>query len=776
MSKNKDKLTDFLTPDQLARLSHIRQYVTDLWAHGTPLHPFFTLHGAQHSQQVELIIEHILAPEHRDHHHLEKVLQREQILCLLASAWLHDTGMICPPTEEEKQVASEQGMTVSDWIRKVHHERSYKYVVGHARDLRLEPDEANTVGLVCQAHRGKNLASDRSLTTSFLNTRFLAAVLRVADALDISKARTPPQLMELRWNEMDSTSRWHWLKHWCILRADPRHEELKDEEPAILQLTYQLTIRLPNHRYLAPFWDRVIEPIREVLEEQGVDSIMRQKHLAVGHRYFERNVLLCNDTLPDGTGLEECMGDLLMPGAFLFSDAIVRRLNTLRSKNTVVADMLQRQCRRLTDAASPLSDVATQIKEALDQYLGVLATADNLSVIEDAHDRFGDIGRKILKETSYQESMSAGTEREWLKLSDLGWRLMGFVLGNEVERQRHLTHILWWLDTEANELSGWIAVKDASASLRKLAVRFLGKKGTPEFCHVVLEATRDTDAEVRVEAVNALRRFPGPRAYERLGQILGADIDGEVRRTAEEVKRESTNPPDTAYQKFTGRKVLLMDDERYVVPPLIDALVKQEIEVHVVTNATELQHILQDWTPDVVVCELLEVNPGSLLSRLGVDDPPGLYLARLVREKLGPDVPIITTSIINPEEIAAQLANIRSVYVRKPTTPETFVRTIGSLLSLKDSTTQERDKAQEVKIPTGRLITLRQNLTDAFNEGELRTLCFDLQVDYESLPGQGKADKARELVSYLDRRGLVPELVAKCRELRPSILWEDKSG
>ena len=48
---------------------------------------------------------------------------------------------------------------------------------------------------------------------------------------------------------------------------------------------------------------------------------------------------------------------------------------------------------------------------------------------------------------------------------------------------------------------------------------------------------------------------------------------------------------------------------------------------------------------------------------------------------------------------------------------------------------------------------LRQILAERFNEGELRTLCFDLGIDYENLPGQGKADKARELVAYFQRRG-----------------------
>ena len=68
---------------------------------------------------------------------------------------------------------------------------------------------------------------------------------------------------------------------------------------------------------------------------------------------------------------------------------------------------------------------------------------------------------------------------------------------------------------------------------------------------------------------------------------------------------------------------------------------------------------------------------------------------------------------------------------------------------------------------------LRKKLVDRLNEQELRDLCFDLRVDYEALPAEGKAGKARELVSYLERRGRIPELIKKCSALRPDVSWEE---
>jgi Effector-associated domain 7/TIR domain len=66
---------------------------------------------------------------------------------------------------------------------------------------------------------------------------------------------------------------------------------------------------------------------------------------------------------------------------------------------------------------------------------------------------------------------------------------------------------------------------------------------------------------------------------------------------------------------------------------------------------------------------------------------------------------------------------------------------------------------------------LRENLVDDFSDGDLHDLCFDMEIDYESLPGQGKSAKARELIAYCERRGRLPELVAKLYKLRPNVAW-----
>lgn len=65
-----------------------------------------------------------------------------------------------------------------------------------------------------------------------------------------------------------------------------------------------------------------------------------------------------------------------------------------------------------------------------------------------------------------------------------------------------------------------------------------------------------------------------------------------------------------------------------------------------------------------------------------------------------------------------------------------------------------------------RCILLRNILEERFDLEELRTLCFDLDVDYDSLRGEGKAGKARELVLHMKRKGRLAELEAVARPER----------
>jgi hypothetical protein len=67
---------------------------------------------------------------------------------------------------------------------------------------------------------------------------------------------------------------------------------------------------------------------------------------------------------------------------------------------------------------------------------------------------------------------------------------------------------------------------------------------------------------------------------------------------------------------------------------------------------------------------------------------------------------------------------------------------------------------------------LRQQISEYFNLDELKTICFDLGVDIESLSGQGREAKARELVDLFQRTSRITDLLAMLQAQRPDVEWE----
>lgn len=65
--------------------------------------------------------------------------------------------------------------------------------------------------------------------------------------------------------------------------------------------------------------------------------------------------------------------------------------------------------------------------------------------------------------------------------------------------------------------------------------------------------------------------------------------------------------------------------------------------------------------------------------------------------------------------------------------------------------------------------TLHAILATRFSLDELKTLCFNIRVDFENLSGEGRASKARSLIEYLERRREVPCLIEELRSMRPDI-------
>lgn len=69
------------------------------------------------------------------------------------------------------------------------------------------------------------------------------------------------------------------------------------------------------------------------------------------------------------------------------------------------------------------------------------------------------------------------------------------------------------------------------------------------------------------------------------------------------------------------------------------------------------------------------------------------------------------------------------------------------------------------------LVRLYELIAKHFDLEELRTLCFRLGLDIADLPGEGRNAKARELVTYMNRRLHMADLIAQLQQERPDVNW-----
>lgn len=70
------------------------------------------------------------------------------------------------------------------------------------------------------------------------------------------------------------------------------------------------------------------------------------------------------------------------------------------------------------------------------------------------------------------------------------------------------------------------------------------------------------------------------------------------------------------------------------------------------------------------------------------------------------------------------------------------------------------------------ILQLYRKMEPVFNESELQEACFELGVGYEDLNGNNRLDKLRELITYMERRQRLLDLVTLCQTKRPRLNWE----
>ncbi len=72
-----------------------------------------------------------------------------------------------------------------------------------------------------------------------------------------------------------------------------------------------------------------------------------------------------------------------------------------------------------------------------------------------------------------------------------------------------------------------------------------------------------------------------------------------------------------------------------------------------------------------------------------------------------------------------------------------------------------------------KLVALKSKMHDAFNNNDLQTLCFELNIRYEDLDANTLDSRIRSLIEFGQRNGRLSDIANYCQRNRDHITWPD---
>lgn len=214
------------------KLEEIKANAEDFLAKITETFPEYTIHNIKHSEKVLEKLDEIVIPDS-----LKQEMNEYEIFFLIASAYLHDIGMVDLPEliekhkEEFEEFIKKEKLKepeISDeetkrmFIREHHHLRSEEYIVEHYKDLGIADEhQARIIGKICKGHRKEDLSNKEFDSESVYNTAtiinepMLSAFLRIADELDLDFERAPLIIYEA-FKPKDAISQEEWEKNLSV--------------------------------------------------------------------------------------------------------------------------------------------------------------------------------------------------------------------------------------------------------------------------------------------------------------------------------------------------------------------------------------------------------------------------------------------------------------------------------------------------------------------------------------------------------------------------------
>jgi len=205
-------------------LQEIKKKAEEIWE--APDHGNYTDHGIEHSEAVirklgDLIQENLLGSKP------DSILNPYSVFILLASAYLHDIGMQAQKFSKKHESIKEYENWDLESIREFHHKISSEWIREEYSSLEIREEDAYWISRIAEGHNVKlKLETDRfpieyriDYQNICIHPRFLAALLRLADALHIAFDRINAK--ELRIRELPLDSKLEWWLHYYVSGVAP---------------------------------------------------------------------------------------------------------------------------------------------------------------------------------------------------------------------------------------------------------------------------------------------------------------------------------------------------------------------------------------------------------------------------------------------------------------------------------------------------------------------------------------------------------------------------
>lgn len=286
------------------KIQELREVIQDWLSYIPQTFPHYTRHTIQHSEEIINQLSSLLFVDD-DPDKCVVNLSSSEVYILLASAYLHDAGMVVSDTEKAEMLLSEEWakwstgdgvgakrwteierfrkekqedgplpnfladvqtrFLIAEFFRRSHHQRSKSIIIQHQTTLGRfgfdDPLLIRSISDVCCAHGLRQHELDdreryperRDIRGEKVNVRFLAILLRVGDLLDMSHDRACPLLLNAAC-PLPPESLAHWTQYQRIAHRLTAADRI--------EITAECQTQ-EEHRYLQDWCQWLVEELRE---------------------------------------------------------------------------------------------------------------------------------------------------------------------------------------------------------------------------------------------------------------------------------------------------------------------------------------------------------------------------------------------------------------------------------------------------------------------------------------------------------------------------------